>query len=100
MIAEVQTISWRLRECIRVREFAATHGLGRARRLRMFEEQEAWKREAGFDRIETIAQMREQYFLAGFDSESLNTKLYNPRWLHTPEEHTLKIRVDVERLRM
>ena len=66
----------------------------------MLEKQEAWKREAGFDRIETIAEMRKQHFLAGFHSEPLYTKLYNPRWPHTPEEHTLEMRVDVERLRM
>ena len=30
------------------------------RRLRMLEEQEAWKREAGFDRIEIIAEMHAQ----------------------------------------
>ena len=64
------------------------------------EEQKAWKREAGFDRTEIITEMREQHFLAGFDSERFHSKLYNPRWPHTPEKHTLEMRVNVERLRM
>ena len=51
IVAEVQATSWRLRECIRARELAATHRLGQMRRLRMLEEQTAWKREAGFDHI-------------------------------------------------
>ena len=66
----------------------------------MLKEQKAWKREADFDRVETIAEMREQHFLAGFHSEPLYTKLYNPRWPHSPEEHKLEMEVDVERLRM
>ena len=99
-IAEVEATSWRLHECMRVRDLAATHRLGRMRRLRMLEERKAWKREADFDRIGTIAEMREQHFLAGSHSEPLDTKLYNPKWPHTPEEHTLEIRVDVERLWM
>ena len=41
MIAEVEATIWRLRECIRVRELAATHRLERIRHLRMLEEQEA-----------------------------------------------------------
>ena len=75
MIAEVETTSWLLRECIRVRELAATHRLEQMRRLRMLEEQKAWKRESGFDQIEIIAKMREQYFLAGFDLEPTYSKL-------------------------
>ena len=66
----------------------------------MLENQKAWKRKAGFDRIETIAETREQHFLDGFYSEPLYTNLFDLRWPHTPEEHTLEVRVDVERLRM
>ena len=44
--------------------------------------------------------MREQHFLAGFHSEPLYTKLYNPRWALSPEEHKLEMDADVERLRM
>ena len=49
IIAELQATSWCLRECIRVRELAATHRLGQMRRLQMLEKKKAWKREAGFD---------------------------------------------------
>ena len=69
-------------------------------RLWILEKQKAWKREAGFDRIAIIAEMREQHFLVGFGSVPFYSKLYNPRWPHTPEEYTLEMRVDVERLRM
>ena len=100
MIAEVEATSWRLRECIRVRELAATHRFERMRRLRMLEEQEAWKREAGFDQIEIIAEMREQHCLAGFDSKPLYSKVYNSRWPHFPEEHKLDMDVEIERLRL
>ena len=100
IIAEVEATSRRLRECIRVRELASTHRLGRMRRLRMLGQQKAYKREAGFDRIETIAEMCERHFIADFHSETLYTKLYNPKWPHTPEEHTVEMRVDVDRLRM
>ena len=37
---------------------------------------------------------------AGFYSELLYIGLYNPRWLHSPEEYKLKISVDFERLRL
>ena len=70
------------------------------RRLQMLKEQKTWKREDGFDKIKTTAEMDTQRFLTSLDSEPFSTKLYNPRWPHTPEEHTLKMRVDVERLRM
>ena len=36
----------------------------------------------------------------GFDSEPFYTKLYNPKWPHTPAEYTLEMRVDDERLKM
>ena len=57
MNAEVEATSWRLREMIRVRELAATHRSGQMRRLLMLEKQKAWKREFGFDRIETAAEI-------------------------------------------
>ena len=52
-------------------ELAATHRLERMRRFRILEEQDTWKREGGFDQIETIAQMDAQRFRAGFDSRPL-----------------------------
>ena len=67
---EVETTSWRLRETIRVREIAATHRLGQMRRLLMLGEQKAWKREVGFDRIETAAEMDAQRFRTSFVLES------------------------------
>ena len=70
------------------------------RRLRMLEEQKAWKRQAGFDRIEIPSKMRAQDLHAGFDSKPLYTELYDPKCPHTPEEHNLEMDVDVERLRV
>ena len=83
-----------------VRELAATYRLGRVGRLRMFEEQKAWKLEAIIDRIKTIAEIDVERRHVVFDSQPFYTKLYNPRWPHTPAEYTLKIRVDIKRLRM
>ena len=51
IIADTEATNRRLRETIRVRELAATHRLGQMRRLLMLEEQNAWKRKAGFDYI-------------------------------------------------
>ena len=63
----------------------------------MLEEQKkAWKREAGFDRIEIIVEMHAQRLHAGFNSEPLWT--YNPRWPHTSEGHKLGMDVEIEEL--
>ena len=70
------------------------------RRLRMLKEQKVWKQEAGFDRIDTAVEMDAQRFRTGLDSEPFYKKLFNPRWPHTLDEFTPKMRVDVERLRM
>ena len=51
VIAEVEATSWCLRETIQVRKLGAPHRLGQMRCLMMLEEQKAWKREFGFDRI-------------------------------------------------
>ena len=59
IIAEVEATNWRLGETIRVRELAATHRLGQMRRLLMHEKHKTWKREFGFDCIETTAAMDE-----------------------------------------
>ena len=85
MIEEVKATSWRLRECIRARELAATHRSGPMRRLWMLEEQKAQKREVGFNRIETATEMDAQRFRTSLDSEYFYRKPYNPRWSHTPE---------------
>ena len=92
-ITELAATGWNLRESIQVGELASTHRFERMRHLWMLEGQEVWNREAGFDRIEIIAQMHEQYLYAGFDSEPLYAGLYDPKWLHTPEEYTLKMSI-------
>ena len=101
IIAEVEAISWRLRECIRVRELAAAYRLGRMRRLRVLEEQKAWKREAGFDYIDTTAEMDARRSRTSLVSEPFfYSKMFDPRWSYTYDEFTLEMRVDVEKLRM
>ena len=66
----------------------------------MLEEQKVWKREVGFDGIAITGEMDAQRFRTGFDSESLYSKLYNPRWPHTPAEYTLGMNVRIEGLGM
>ena len=44
--------------------------------------------------------MDEQRFRTGLGSEYSYTKLYNPRWPHTPGELKLEMDVDVESLRV
>ena len=97
IIAEVliEATSWRLREYIRVTEFAATRRLGQMRRLRVLEEQKTWKPEADFDRNDTAAEMGAQRFRTNLVSEPFYSKLCNPRWPHTANEYTLEMRVDV-----
>ena len=100
MVVESAATSWNLHERIRVRELAASHRLEQIRRLQMLEEQKAWKKEAGFDLIEIIAETHVQRFHAGFDSDPLHTRLYNPRWPHTSEEYKLEMDVEVEKLKL
>ena len=57
MSEDVETTIWRLRETIRAAELTATHRLGQMHRLLMHEKHKAWKREFGFDRIETAVEM-------------------------------------------
>ena len=68
--------------------------------LRMLEQQKTWKREADFDRIDTAAEMDAQRFRTSLVSGPFYSKLFNPRWPHTPDEYKFEMRVDVERLRM
>ena len=101
MIAEVEATRWRLRETVRVRELAPTHRQGKIRRLLMLEKQKAWKREFGFDCIETAAAMDEKRFRTSLVSDPFfYSNKFHPRRPHTPDEFTLEMRVDVERLRM
>ena len=102
MIAvEEETTSWRLRETIRVRELAATHRLGQIRRLLMLEEQKVWKREAGFDCIETAAEMDARRSRSNVVSETFFFRsMSNTRRPHTPDEFTLEMKVEAELLRV
>ena len=71
------------------------------RHLRMLEEQKAWKREAGFEYIETSAEMDARRSRTNLVSAPfLYRKMFNPRRPRTPDEFTLEMRVDVEGLRM
>ena len=83
--------------------WAATHRLGQMRRLLMHEKHKAWKREFGFDRIETATKMDEK------PSRTSTSPVPNPFFYrnmvipshpHTPDEFTLEMKVDVEGLRM
>ena len=102
MIAEEgKATSWRLRESIRVRELAATHRLGQIRRFLMLEEKKTWKREFGFNRIETAAEMDEKSFRTSPGSEPFFYRnMSNSRHPHTSDEFTIEMKVYVERLRM
>ena len=40
-----------------------------------------------------------QRFRPSFDSKSLHTRIYNPRWSHSPEEHKLDMDGGIRRLR-
>ena len=67
----------------------------------MLEEQKAWKREAGFDYIDTAAEMDAQQSRTNLVSEPFfYIKTFSTRWPHTHDEFTLEMRGDVERLRM
>ena len=103
MSEDVEATIWRLRETVRVAELAATHCLGQVRLLLMHEKHKAWKREFGFDRIETAAEMDEKRSRTS-TSPVPNPFFYRnmviPRHSHTPDDFSLEIKVDVEGLRM
>ena len=104
MIAEVDATSWRIRKTVRVRKLAATHRLGQIRRLLMLEGHKTWKREFGFDRIETAAEMDEKRSkrsrTSPISDQFFYSNMINPKRPQTPDEFTLEMKVDVERLRM
>ena len=62
MSEDAEATIWRLGETTRVADLAATNRLGQMRRLLMHEKRKTWKREFGFDRIETCAEMGEKRF--------------------------------------
>ena len=90
-------------EDVKATIWVATHRLGQMRCLLMHEKHKAWKREFGFDRIETAAEMDEKRSRTS-TSPVPNPFFYRnmviPRHPHTPDEFTLEMKVDVEGLRM
>ena len=103
MSEDVEATIWRLRETIRVAELAATHRLGQIRRLLMHEKHKAWKREFGFDRIKTAAEMdekRSRTSTSPVPDPSFYRNMVIPRRPHSPDELTLEMKVDVEGLPM
>ena len=93
----------RMSEHVKAIIWAATHRLGQMRRLLMHEKQKAWKREFGFDRIETASEMDEKRSRTS-TSPVPNPFFYRnmviPRHPHTPDEFTLDMNVDAEGWRM
>ena len=103
MSENVEATIWRLRETIRVVELAATHRLGQMRRLLMHEKHKTWKREFGFNRIETAAEMdekRSRTSTSPVPDPFFNRNVVIPRRPHSPDEFALEMKVDVEYLRM
>ena len=99
----VEATIWRLRETIRVAELAATHLLRQMRRLLMHEKHKTWKREFGFDRIETAAEMdkkRSRTSTSPAPDPFFYRNMVIPRRPHSSDEFTLEMKVDVEGLRM
>ena len=100
---DLGTTIWRLRETVRVAKLAATHRLGQMRSLLMHERHKVWKREFGYDRLETAAGMDEKRSRTSTSPVS-NPFFYRnmviPEHPQTPEEFNLQMKVDVEGLRM
>ena len=72
-------------------------------RLLMREEHKTWKREFGFDRVETAAEMdgkRSRTSTSPVPDPFFYRNIVIPRHLHTPAEFKLEIKADVEGLRM
>ena len=103
MSEDLGTTIWRLRETVRVAKLAATHRLGQIRSLLMHEKHKVWKREFGFDRIETAAKMdekRSRISTSPVPNPFFYRNMVIPEHPHKPEEFNLQMRVDVEGLRM
>ena len=103
MSEDLGTTIWRLRETVRVAKLAATHCLGQMHSLLMHEKHKVWKREFGFDRIETAAEMdekRSRTSTSPFPNPFLYRNMVIPEHPYTPEALNLQMKVDVEDLRM
>ena len=93
----------RMSEDVKATIWVATHRLGQMRRLLMHEKHKAWKREFGFDRIETAAEMdekRSRTSTSSIPNPFCYRNMVIPRRPHTLDEFTLEMKVDVEGLRM
>ena len=103
MSEDLGTTIWRLRETVRVAKLAATHLLGQMRSFLLHERHKVWKREFGYDRLETAVEMDEKRSRIS-TSPVTNPFFYRsmviPDHPHTPEEFSLQMKVDVEGLRM
>ena len=100
---DVEATIWRLREMIRVAELAATHRLGQMHRLLMHGKHKTWKREFGFDRIETAAEMDEKRSRTSTNpvpDPFFYRNMVIPRRPHTRDDFTLGVKMNVEGLRM
>ena len=102
MTLEERDVS-RMSENVKATIWAATHRLGQMRLLLMHEKHKVWKREFGYDRLETAAEMDEKRSRTSTSPVS-NPFFYRnmavPSHPHTPDEFTLEMKVDVEGLRM
>ena len=103
MSEDLGTTIWGLRETVRVAKLAATHRLGQMRSLLMHERHKVWKREFGFDRIETATEMdekRSRISTSPVPNPFFYRSMAIPDHPHTPEELSLQMKVDAEGLRM
>ena len=103
MSEDLGTMIWRLRETVRVAKLATTHRRGQMRSLLMHEKHKVWKREFGFDRIETAAEMdekRSRISTSPVPNPFFYRNMVIPEHPHTTEEFNLQMKVDVEGLRM
>ena len=103
MSEDLGTTIWRLRETVRVAKLAATHRLEQMRNLLMHERHKVWKREFGYDRIETAAEMDEKRSRTSTSPVSnpfFHRNMVIPEHPHTPEEFNLQMKVNVEGLRI
>ena len=93
----------RVSEKVKATIWAATLRLGQMRLLLMHEKHKVWKREFGYDRIETAAEMDEKRSRTS-TSPVPNPFCYRnmviPSHPHMPDEFTLQMKVNVEGLRM
>ena len=85
----------RISKNVKATIWAATHRLGQMRCLLMHEKHKAWKREFGFDRIETAAEMdekRSRTSTSPVPNPFFYRNMVTPSHPHTPDEFTLEMK--------